>query len=561
MSEKEKIILPQKYYLDYYRYIIDFVLERYEGLMSEKELEYIDDFQSLSEEAQCLYLRMTTRRGFFFRENKLNYEEVPNTAETLEELAESGFVKMLSRDHVDYAAELYPILSKPELIQLIKSQDAYESYLAKFRKEELCGWILEELSFDRLVDEITKNQIIVEEGKLEEEEFVRFLFFGNLYGSITDFVVRDVGHRKYEQFDEKAFSSYFRSRAEIDDKLFVARTSREMSILLDHIDGLTVYHWFVDRTSHIEELTERALRGWDRQCIKLGRQLEREKEFEKALEIYRKAEEHPSRQRQLMVLKKMGKMEEALALCEVIRDKPYNADEYYYSIDFINREEKKGKRSSNSTTSKLKESDGIEISKDWQYKVEEGALNYFLDRKWKGHFAENHLWKSLFGLVLWPVLFDGDSAAIHQPLQSLPSDLRSKNFLEKRRNAIEERLKLLDKSRTFKKEIERLFEEKKGINTTLVYWDENLLKMIFALRRKAGAEALKAVIRKMAENFRSNSKGFPDLFIYNRKDFAFLEVKSPNDSLSAQQLFWIDFLEQQNIPARVLKVAWIETES
>ena len=53
---------------------------------------------------------------------------------------------------------------------------------------------------------------------------------------------------------------------------------------------------------------------------------------------------------------------------------------------------------------------------------------------------------------------------------------------------------------------------------------------------------------------KENSAGFPDLFIWNEADYQFYEVKSSNDQLSAQQLFWLDFMASAKIKVDVLRV-------
>ena len=61
MADQEKIILPQKYYLDYFKYLIEFISEGSTHLLSEDDESFIALFNSLSEDAQCLMVRMMNR--------------------------------------------------------------------------------------------------------------------------------------------------------------------------------------------------------------------------------------------------------------------------------------------------------------------------------------------------------------------------------------------------------------------------------------------------------------------------------------------------------------------
>jgi hypothetical protein len=71
---------------------------------------------------------------------------------------------------------------------------------------------------------------------------------------------------------------------------------------------------------------------------------------------------------------------------------------------------------------------------------------------------------------------------------------------------------------------------------------------------RIGHEKIAAILLTMAENVRDNSMGFPDLFVWNESAYIFYEVKSPNDQLSAQQLFWLDFFQSVGINAEVLRL-------
>jgi hypothetical protein len=39
---------------------------------------------------------------------------------------------------------------------------------------------------------------------------------------------------------------------------------------------------------------------------------------------------------------------------------------------------------------------------------------------------------------------------------------------------------------------------------------------------------------EMALNLRENTRGFPDLLVWNDEDYAFIEIKSPTDHLSSR---------------------------
>ena len=58
----------------------------------------------------------------------------------------------------------------------------------------------------------------------------------------------------------------------------------------------------------------------------------------------------------------------------------------------------------------------------------------------------------------------------------------------------------------------------------------------------------------MSKNLKDNSTGFPDLFIWKGNTYHLYEIKSTNDHLSSQQLFWLNFMQSLGIKAKIIRV-------
>lgn len=121
---------------------------------------------------------------------------------------------------------------------------------------------------------------------------------------------------------------------------------------------------------------------------------------------------------------------------------------------------------------------------------------------------------------------------------------------------MEERLQILADAEACNRYLHQTFFEKYGITNPLVDWYGGLFPILLALIEKLSAEQLTAVMLEMAKNLRENIRGFPDLFVWDDGDYEFIEVKSPTDSLSNQQLYWLKFFETINLRARVLRITW-----
>ena len=81
MANQERIILPQKYYRDYFHYLLDFVERHNTHILDEGEYTFYQEFRQLTEDAQCLYIRCLNRKGDFFRYSKIAYEEIEDKEE------------------------------------------------------------------------------------------------------------------------------------------------------------------------------------------------------------------------------------------------------------------------------------------------------------------------------------------------------------------------------------------------------------------------------------------------------------------------------------------------
>ncbi len=78
--------LPPDYYLKNFRSLLEWVQLRYEDLLNPDELDFIAAFNRLNKPAQCLLVRLCSRKGPVFRLGKLNYPEIPSLDKAAEQL-------------------------------------------------------------------------------------------------------------------------------------------------------------------------------------------------------------------------------------------------------------------------------------------------------------------------------------------------------------------------------------------------------------------------------------------------------------------------------------------
>jgi len=555
MTGKTPIELPEKYYLNYFEYVLAFVSKKYYLHLNKEEKVFIKKFTKLSEDARCLFIRFANRRHVFFRILKLDYSEIADLQVSAKELENKGFISSLGSPHYSDLHELLQIFTKNEILTFLRNIDPdAKKEAARLKKTELMAFIISEINKERFINCINDKEPVIRMHFDKELEMIKFLFFGSIHGDMTQFVVRDIGYIKTEAVDEDKLRPLFKTRKEAEDKLYISKVYETYKQLRDDKPAEEIYKWFLTLELDTETMSEIARPRCDRLALSLGKFLEQQKLEEAALATYRFTQKPPSRERQVRLLSKLGKEVEAVALCEEINLNPQNAEERYFSYDFLNRISTK--KRTKSTTDYLKNSPVVELEESYKYNVELGVLNHYLEDGYEGAFTENYLWRSMFGLIFWDIIFDPDSEALHHPLQVMPSDFYTHEFYKKRKLLLHERLNILSRPRKFRQLVNSNFEAKAGTNNTLVHWEDMVLPLVLKCHQKLAPQQLGSVLVEIAKNPRENVRGFPDLFVWADEEYHFIEVKSPNDQLSAQQLFWLNFFDKQGIKAHVARVQW-----
>jgi hypothetical protein len=551
--------LPPKYYLDYFRYLLRFVREKYAGLLHPHEREFLDEFDRLDEAAQSLFVRFSNRRGAFFRVRKLNYPEIEHWGAALKQLEERGFAERIGPWQGERAGELLDVFTKPELLEFARLLNLDVRGKSALKKPEVIDFLLENAPFADLIEAIEATEPVVKVCHEEEVMLMKYLFFGTRSQDMTDFVVRDLGLLRFEAVDESQLVARFSTRKEVDDKLAVSVAREDFRLMREtEVEPLRVYYWFMDWNARKGDLEDIARSSYDRLVLRVAGFLERKKMWEESLTVFRLTAAPPSRERQVRLLVKLKSTEEALALCDQILQAPQNADEQFFAIDFINgqTEKLKKRRAKRSVTSYLHQSESLVVAPEFRYQVERGVAEALARQGWQVTFSENYLWRGLFGLLFWDVIFDAGAAALHHPLQRSPSDLYQPRFFEKRREALLDRLDLLDQPEALRRHLTAVFTEKAGTVNSLVDWFPDLLPMVLTACQRVPAEALRKVLLDMMRNLREHTRGFPDLFAWTDADYCFVEVKSPTDNLSSQQLYWLRFFAANGLKSKVLRVEW-----
>ena len=534
------IVLPPKYYLDYFQDLLEFLHQHYADILGESDQEFIQQFDRLTEDAKCLFLRFSNRKGPCFRINKLAYDEIKDVSAATYELLEEGFIS----EELPHDFATFNLFLKKELLEAYPALEPLKAVGKPAIIEQL-------LVTEASVYDVAGKEPVVMIDKQEEVEFLKLLYFGNYKVPMTEFVVRDVGHVKLEELDDTAFKPWCQSREEAwafyeisRIKSSIRKAMRLFSATMIH-DELGEIPWkYFQQFPHSEKALSKVV-------LEMGQQLEREKEPELALKYYRLTHRSPAKERQVRILDSIGMKPEAAALAQEMFDNHANASEKIFAKDFLNRP---NIRINRSMTARLQGAPSVDLIPIAGINVEQLVIRHFEASGYQAVHSENFLWRNLFGLLYWEELFDQSKEGFHHPLQRRSTDLYHPDFFVKREESFQAKAKALNSRKRIKNKINDTHQNKFGIASPMVHWYDDMLPPLYQLTEKLKPQQIKEMTWEMAKNMKENSKGFPDLFIWNETEYFFYEIKSPNDHLSAQQLFWLERMQELKINADILRV-------
>jgi hypothetical protein len=280
--------LAPDYYLNNFQFLVDWVLAHYDDLLSDDEKNFIARFSQLDRQSQCLFVRLSSRKGPLFRADKLHYAEIDSIEQAANQLIANDLLRANSSLDLNDAASL---LTKVELLAF------FNKPLAAFkqeRKDELVKRLEEYYSESQTWECWTNNQLD-RVYRLETQTIVKtllVLFFGNDHQDLTEFVLQDLGLLRYENYTIDHQHRIFKSRAE-----------------LAQYQSLNDLHKNIEEAATLEQLLQIAEKlpidcisyamehRQARLCNRLAYEFERLDEHARALNMYEYSQLPPARER------------------------------------------------------------------------------------------------------------------------------------------------------------------------------------------------------------------------------------------------------------------------
>lgn len=552
MPVSQRPDLPPHYYRDNFLQLCDTVQERYADLLLEPERALLQDFRRLPFAAQCLYVRLVSRVGPWFRVDKLAYPEIGDLTAAMDALLVAGMASVPEQLSLEELGRLY---TRDEF-QRVFGDDAGLPRAA--HKSALLDAVAE-LAPDHAtcmarLQTLAGGPVIGPRG-VDTVQLLQLLFFGNRRQSLTEFVLSDLGIARYYPYSLEATSRLFPNREALDEYLLWARLGDRHRELIEgnELEGLTVLGAEMVASKPLFPATQRR---WYRQCNALARDLERMGEVDLAASLYAGSQRHPARERRARILERGGDWQEAASLCREILAEPWCEEEREAAARILPRVERK--LGGPPVPRPREQFPVVELSLPRGEAPVELRVGEHISPQWSSvHYVENRLMNALFGMAFWEEIFAPVAGAFHNPYQSLPADMYEPGFRQQRRELLRDRWSRL-RSLDLGRELVTAYRRYEGYQCRWVNWrgiDEELVMKAATI---IPDDRLLAIWERLLFDPRENRRGFPDLLALGAApgDYCLIEVKGPGDTLQDSQKRWLRFFAGNDIPAMVARVSW-----
>ncbi|WP_148861384.1 VRR-NUC domain-containing protein [Marinobacter fonticola] len=544
------------YYLRNFETVVNWVHQHHGDLLTAEERTSIGALMALDQPVRALLARLVMRSGELFRESRLNYAELGlPVADALDRLIDSGWVDVDPELDID---TLFNALTAPEC-RAVFAQTLAEAGLPRATSKKIMrAHIVSEAPAPRRFSHwwpIAEDRLVAL-NHMPLFDRIRLMFFGNLRQSWSDFVLVELGHHAYEQVPFTPDSRAFQSREDVERylKMHLCRQrlddgERPDSIWPDVPDTGTGNAWLESRRGRL--------------LLELGRQAERAGNPGLALTAWSDSGHREARLRQLRLLERQKRFDEAWTLATKAMAAPRGDAEVRGLERLMRRLTKKLGHDLPETPRRPKIPEfSLHLPQPRLHSVEWAALEHLGTDDAPVCYVENTLLNGLFGLLCWPALYAPLPGAFFHPFHMAPADLHREDFVERRQNLFGACLATLD-SGDYKARIRHAWREKRGITSPFVIWPvltEDLLDM--ALHCIPPAH-LKLIFLRLLRDLKEHRSGLPDLIRFrpDAGDYEMIEVKGPGDRLQDHQRRWLEFCLDHGIQVAVCYVRWLEAES
>jgi DNA polymerase III subunit epsilon len=286
-----------------------------------------------------------------------------------------------------------------------------------------------------------------------------------------------------------------------------------------------------------------------RAAYQAGQFFEKDGERELATQLYRAGTSAECNERLVRLLYASGQKADAEDLLRRMIDDPASDGEHVFAMDFYAR--KFGGRRMGFCTELLRAGVTLTVDDTYRGNPEAGVAGVMRRRGYRVFFAENTLWRTLFGLLFWDELFE--SGQLHSSFDWLPHCLKDRTFARLFEARIAEKLSAVRCGNALALLL-RTIAARWGRPNGVFAWDHVDVDALRMLLTGASGAGLATILRAMCEHYRDMRDGFPDLMLAKDGEISFLEIKAEGDAIRRNQLTRLRQLGDAGIRAEIGRV-------
>ncbi|KAJ8476350.1 hypothetical protein OPV22_020077 [Ensete ventricosum] len=595
--------------------MIEEVMSHHSHLFTAEEKLFIGSFNSLSDEGQRLFVRLYTRKGPWFRVSNIFYPEIQDPQKAIEELQLAGYIYSFqsSEDPFIYdMKEVIDLLNVSEMRKVI-NLELPKKGINCARRHELVNILFS--AYANGACPLLPKMVLGQAGtciRISSSSDILFwriqrLFFLNGEQDLSAFLLIDLGMIKFPDYVCDISQRIFQDRTDLleyEEAIEVAQimdesleeNNMEMVIRCIDISDIRMCTSFRGKAhsstsgSPPQFFSTFSASFVYSKVLSLGVSFfEREHRYEDATRLLKgllRRIIHDSRRGYWMLrlsvdLEHMNRLNESLSVAEEgILDPWVRAGSRIALQRRVLRLGKPPRRwripgYADSVKRKIKEvcirgrpltSETATKNSYYGYDgelcgVEQLALQYYAEEGggWSGVHSESGIWMTIFGLLMWDVIFSNVPDVFMSRFQIAPLDFDTDDFYVTRESLIESQLQKINGGMAEEILISS-WESHVGIACRGVNWERHSLSDLRAAVACIGGSPLASLCRHLATDYRSWSSGMPDLLLWRfhgdkgEGEAKLVEVKGPTDRLSEQQRAWLLTLMNCGFDTEVCKV-------
>ncbi|KAK2359800.1 zinc ion binding/nucleic acid binding/hydrolase [Trifolium repens] len=577
-------------------------------LLAEDEKTYMESFTSLSNDSQRLFVRLYTRKGPWFRMSGISYPEILDTRKAVKELADKEYICSVENGNQLCESDTNDIL---DVLTVSELREIWSFLLKKscghgMKKQDLISSILStnaglwtHLS-TMLLD---RTGLCIKISSKAESLIWRIerLFFLNGERDLSSFLLVDIGKIKYPTYSCTILEPIFSNRTNLlayeeaievaqimDEALDANKTDVVLRCIQIAKSGVsTVLPIQYSTSESVSSFHHLFTAPWVySKVITLGISfLEQERRYSDAVELLKWLQNVYTCDvkrgywtlRLSVDLEHLGYIDESLQVAEnglldpwvragsklalqrrVLRlGKPPRRWKVPSFSRSILRKIPEVCVQGRPLNSELGAKNRFYNEEGMQCGVEELALHYYAEEGWQGVHTESGIWLTIFGLLMWDVIYADVPNVFYTRFQNAPLDLGTDSFFTARKSIIESHLQQI-RDGMAEEFLIKSWETHNGTSCRGVNWDRHSLDELRAAVTCVGGSCLASLCKLLCEDYRSWSSGMPDLLLWRfcgeySGEAKLVEVKGPRDRPGPQRA-WLLMLMDCGFTIEVCKV-------